>query len=164
MTTPTRLLGTLALAGLLAFAGVGIAPDAIAQERVTEMLPKRADADAPEPEGSGLVERVLDLQGISELSLEQLMDMPVVTASGKAEERSLAAANVFIVSRDDIERHGYRSLGEMLRLRAAWTHRPPGEEIRLLMIRGGKAEPAAPEVMRIERPRPDSSSAAPAND
>jgi outer membrane receptor protein involved in Fe transport len=111
MTTPTRLLGTLAAASLLAFTGV-----AVADETVTEMLPKRADADPPEPESSGIVERVLDLQGISELSLEQLMDLPVVTASGKAEERSLAAANVFIVSRDDIERHGYRSLGEMLRL------------------------------------------------
>ena len=115
MTTPTRLLGTLASASLLAFTGVAVAQTS-AQERVTEMLPKRADSDPPEPESSGIVERVLDLQGISELSLEQLMDMPVVTASGKAEERSLAAANVFIVSRDDIERHGYRSLGEMLRL------------------------------------------------
>lgn len=72
--------------------------------------------ESSEAESSELVEQVLDLQGISELSLEQLMDMPVVTASGKAEERSLAAANVFIVSRDDIERHGYRSLAEMLRL------------------------------------------------
>lgn len=115
MTTPTRLLGTLAGASLLAFTGVAVA-QTVAQETVTEILPKRADSDPPEPESSGIVERVLDLQGISELSLEQLMDLPVVTASGKAEERSLAAANVFIVSRDDIERHGYRSLGEMLRL------------------------------------------------
>jgi outer membrane receptor protein involved in Fe transport len=111
MTTPTRLLGTLAAASLLAFTGV-----AVAQTVAQETLPKRGDADPPEPESSGIVERVLDVQGISELSLEQLMDMPVVTASGKAEERSLAAANVFIVSRDDIERHAYRSLGEMLRL------------------------------------------------
>lgn len=110
MTTPTRLLGTLAAASLLAFTGVAVAQTA------QETLPKRGDADPPEPESSGIVERVLDVQGISELSLEQLMDMPVVTASGKAEERSLAAANVFIVSRDDIERHAYRSLGEMLRL------------------------------------------------
>jgi iron complex outermembrane receptor protein len=108
MTTPIRLLETLALASLLASAKA-----AVAQDTVTEMLPKRADA---ETDSSSIVERVLDLQGISELSLEQLMDLPVVTASGKAEERSLAAANVFIVSRDDIERHGYRSLGEMLRL------------------------------------------------
>jgi outer membrane receptor protein involved in Fe transport len=119
MTTPTRLLSTLACASWLAFTGAAIAQtvaQTVAREAVTEMPPKRADADPPEPESTGIVERVLDLQGISELSLEQLMDLPVVTASGKAEERSLAAANVFIVSRDDIERHGYRSLGEMLRL------------------------------------------------
>src|SRR5262245_51055171 len=41
--------------------------------------PAEAESSAPpEAEGSGIVERVLDLQGISELSLEQLMDMPVV--------------------------------------------------------------------------------------
>ena len=62
-----------------------------------------------------VVDQVLDRRGLSQLSLEQLLDLPVVTASGKAEERSLAAANVFIVTRDDIERHGYRSLGEVLR-------------------------------------------------
>ncbi len=78
--------------------------------------PAAAELELAEPDGSHLVEDVLDVQGMSELSLEQLMDLPVVTASGKAEERSLAAANVFIVSRDDIARHGYRSLGEMLRL------------------------------------------------
>jgi len=131
MTTPTRLLGTLAIVAslVLAFTGVAMAEDvaedvaqAAAQQSVTKTRSTRADTEPPEPESAGIsestgiVEQVLDLQGISELSLEQLMDLPVVTASGKAEERSLAAANVFIVSRDDIERHGYRSLAEMLRL------------------------------------------------
>jgi outer membrane receptor protein involved in Fe transport len=69
----------------------------------------RADGD------DDIVERVLNAQGLSELSLEQLLDQPVVTASGKAEERSLAAANVFIITRDEIERRGYHSLGEILR-------------------------------------------------
>ena len=57
----------------------------------------------------------LDVEQLSDLSLEQLLDIPVETASGKAEERSLAAANVFIVTRDEIERRGYRSLAEILR-------------------------------------------------
>jgi outer membrane receptor for ferrienterochelin and colicins len=105
------LTGASALAATLTFGVVAQGQDAAPANG-----PPGADLEPPEPEGSRLVERVLDLQGISELSLEQLMDLPVVTASGKAEERSLAAANVFIVSRDDIERHGYRSLGEMLRL------------------------------------------------
>jgi outer membrane receptor protein involved in Fe transport len=79
-----------------------------------------APANPAEPaergaQGDELVEQVLDMQSLSQLSLEQLLDLPVVTASGKAEERSLAAANVYIISRADIDRHGYRSLGEMLR-------------------------------------------------
>ncbi len=85
------------------------------------LLPQVARADEPASQTGAaaaetdLVDQVLDLRGLSQLSLEQLMDLPVVTASGKAEERSLSAANVFIVSRSDIQRHGYKSLGEMLR-------------------------------------------------
>lgn len=86
------------------------------------LSPEMARADEPASQAApaasaetDLVNQVLDLRGLSQLSLEQLMDLPVVTASGKAEERSLSAANVFIVSRSDIQRHGYKSLGEMLR-------------------------------------------------
>ncbi|HMI83156.1 MAG TPA: TonB-dependent receptor plug domain-containing protein [Polyangiaceae bacterium] len=88
---------------------------------VSLAAPGRADSAPPSKVSDDksaddkLVDRVLDMRGLSQLSLEQLLDLPVVTASGKAEERSLAAANVFIVTHDDIERHGYRSLGEILR-------------------------------------------------
>jgi iron complex outermembrane receptor protein len=86
-----------------------VAPEvALADEPASQTIPA-ASAE------TDLVNQVLDLRGLSQLSLEQLMDLPVVTASGKAEERSLSAANVFIVSRSDIQRHGYKSLGEMLR-------------------------------------------------
>ena len=71
--------------------------------------------DQKNPDDKNIVQEVLDAQGLSQLSLEQLLELPVVTASGKAEERSLAAANVFIVTRDEIARRGYRSLEEVLR-------------------------------------------------
>jgi outer membrane receptor protein involved in Fe transport len=57
----------------------------------------------------------LGLEDLSDLSLSELLEVPVVTGSGRAEERSLAAANVFIVTRDQIERAGHRSLAEILR-------------------------------------------------
>jgi iron complex outermembrane receptor protein len=104
---PRALLGSFALAAVAATRAAGAADP-------PEPGPDKAQ-DQKGPEDQGLVDRVLDVQGLSQLSLEQLLDLPVVTASGKAEERSLAAANVFIVTRDDIERHGYRSLGEMMR-------------------------------------------------
>lgn len=87
--------------------------------RVEAEEPSAAPGEPGEPSSTqsdvNLADKVLDVQGLSELSLERLLDLPVVTASGKAEERSLAAANVFIVSRDTIDRRGYRSLGEILR-------------------------------------------------
>lgn len=100
-----RLVTGILLAGVLSI------PCAV---RAEEPDPAKAE-ELTEPGEPNLAEQVLDVQGLSKLSLEQLMDLPVITASGKAEERSLAAANVFIVTRNDIERHGYRSLGELLR-------------------------------------------------
>lgn len=61
-----------------------------------------------------LAQEVLDKKAMSELSLERLLDQPVVTAAGKAEARSLASANVFIVTGAEIKQRGYRSLAEIL--------------------------------------------------
>jgi outer membrane receptor protein involved in Fe transport len=47
--------------------------------------------------------------------LDAILNAQVVTASGGAdEERALAPANVFVISRQDIEMHGWRSLAEAL--------------------------------------------------
>lgn len=51
---------------------------------------------------------------IAELDLEDLLDISVVTASGVAEERSEAAANVTAFTRDEILRMGWRSIGDVL--------------------------------------------------
>jgi iron complex outermembrane receptor protein len=48
-----------------------------------------------------------------QLSLEELLNIKMVTAGAK-EERALASANIFVVTRAEIERHGYRSLVEVL--------------------------------------------------
>lgn len=48
------------------------------------------------------------------MSLEDLLNTVVTTASGSTEQRSLAAANVFVISSRDIERRGWRSLQEIL--------------------------------------------------
>ncbi len=46
--------------------------------------------------------------------LLELLSQPVVTASGVAEDAATSAANVFVVSREEISLHGWRSLGEIL--------------------------------------------------
>ncbi len=56
-----------------------------------------------------------ELKPIEQVDLAALLNLPVVTASGgKSEARSLAAANVYTVTRDDIARHGWHSLAQIL--------------------------------------------------
>ncbi|MHB8874485.1 MAG: TonB-dependent receptor plug domain-containing protein, partial [Myxococcaceae bacterium] len=56
----------------------------------------------------------LELRPIEEIDLESLLDLPTVTASGGREQkRSLAAASVTVVTREEIGLHGWRSLAEV---------------------------------------------------
>ena len=52
---------------------------------------------------------------LADMSLEDLMSVEVTSASKKAENRTDAPASVFVVTRDDIERNGYRTLADALR-------------------------------------------------
>ncbi|MBN2574192.1 MAG: TonB-dependent receptor [Deltaproteobacteria bacterium] len=54
-----------------------------------------------------------DMSADLQLSLEDLLNIKIVTA-GAEEERALASANIYVVTRAEIERHGYRSLVEVL--------------------------------------------------
>ncbi len=51
---------------------------------------------------------------LSELSLEQLMDVKVTSASKFEQRASAAPAAVQVISREDIERYGWRTLTEAL--------------------------------------------------
>ncbi len=76
--------------------------------------PKSATPVAGATSAPGLGE-VTGLQNIESLDLKDLLNEPVVTAGGGVEEeRSLASANVYTVSRDEIAAHGWRSLSEIL--------------------------------------------------
>ena len=55
-----------------------------------------------------------ELGELYNLSLEQLMDLTVVTASKKEEKVGDIPASVVVISRDDIERNGYANLDEVL--------------------------------------------------
>jgi outer membrane receptor protein involved in Fe transport len=50
-----------------------------------------------------------------DLSLDDLFNLKVTTASGDEEERSLASANVTVITSSDIDRRRWRSLDEILR-------------------------------------------------
>ncbi|WP_437720320.1 TonB-dependent receptor plug domain-containing protein [Sorangium sp. So ce861] len=58
------------------------------------------------------------LQGtdaLAQMSLEELLNVQVVTASGgEAEDRSIAAANLVVIGKEEIRTRGWRSLAEVL--------------------------------------------------
>lgn len=59
---------------------------------------------------------------LTELSLEQLLDVPVVSASRFTQKTSETAATVSVVTRDEIRQYGWRTLAEVLRsLRGFYT-------------------------------------------
>ena len=51
----------------------------------------------------------------TEFSLEQLMDVMIVSASKRSQKASEVAASAFVITREDIRRYGYRTLAESLR-------------------------------------------------
>jgi len=52
---------------------------------------------------------------LTELGLEELMNIEVISASKKLQKLSETPAVVFVITRDDIRRHGYRTLAEAMR-------------------------------------------------
>ncbi len=59
-------------------------------------------------------DKKIEVGDLDMMSLEQLLNVKIVTASSSEEDRALAPANVFVVTRSEIERHGYRSLQDIL--------------------------------------------------
>jgi outer membrane receptor protein involved in Fe transport len=56
-----------------------------------------------------------DASDLAALSLEEILNLRVVTAThGVGEERSLTSANVYSITRNEIARHGWRSVAEAL--------------------------------------------------
>lgn len=52
-------------------------------------------------------------EDLSSMSLEELLDQPVVSASNKAERHLVAPATVIVISRQDIRERGYADLSEI---------------------------------------------------
>ncbi|HEV8580421.1 MAG TPA: TonB-dependent receptor [Thermoanaerobaculia bacterium] len=73
--------------------------------------PAAALADQP-PEGSGTGTAV----DLTELSLEELMDVEVVSVSKRSERISAAAAAVYVITQEDLRRSGATSIAEALRM------------------------------------------------
>lgn len=73
------------------------------------------DSTATNEDGVSFETPTEDPRDLAKLSLEDLLSIPVVTASGGAsEQRSRAAANVIVISRKEIRQNGFRSVADAL--------------------------------------------------
>ncbi len=69
----------------------------------------------------------LAAQELTELSLEQLLDVPIVSASKFAQKTSEAPYTVTVITQDDIRQYGWRTLAEALRsVRGFYIHNDRG--------------------------------------
>ncbi|WP_437759665.1 TonB-dependent receptor plug domain-containing protein [Sorangium sp. So ce1389] len=68
-------------------------------------------SSAPPPQATSVHETA----ALAQMSLEELLNIQVVTASGgEAEDKSIAAANLVVISKEEIRTRGWRSLVEVL--------------------------------------------------
>ncbi|MDP6776878.1 MAG: TonB-dependent receptor plug domain-containing protein, partial [Candidatus Latescibacteria bacterium] len=80
-----------------------------------------------------------DLDQLLDMGLEALMDLEVVTASKKPQTVAEAPANIAVITREMIERRGYRTLEEALRDLPGFdftTSQPSGEYPTHFIFRG----------------------------
>lgn len=72
---------------------------------------------------AGVSQSVFAARDLTELSLEQLLDVPIVSASRFSQKASEAPAAVTVITQDDIRQYGWRTLAEVLRsVRGFYIH------------------------------------------
>jgi outer membrane receptor protein involved in Fe transport len=74
----------------------------------------QTDEPAPAPAAPAPEAPAPDVDELLEMSLEELVNLQVVTASGLEERAAVAAADVTAFTAEDIARHGWRSVAEVL--------------------------------------------------
>ena len=88
--------------------------------------------------------------GLADLSLEQLANLPVTSVSKKPEPLADAAASVYVITNDDIRRSGARSLPEALRLAPNLQVSQVGADAWAISARGATATSADKLLVLID--------------
>ncbi|WP_437565909.1 TonB-dependent receptor plug domain-containing protein [Sorangium sp. So ce542] len=85
---------------------------------VAALVGGAASGAGAQPAGGPPSRAAISIQGtdaLAQMSLEELLNVQVVTASGgEAEDRSIAAANLVVIGKEEIRTRGWRSLAEVL--------------------------------------------------
>ncbi len=89
-------------------------------------------------------------QGLADLSLEQLANLPITSVSKKSEPLADAAASVYVISNDDIRRSGARTLPEALRLAPNLEVAQVGAANWVITARGSSATAADKLLVLID--------------
>jgi outer membrane cobalamin receptor len=129
------------LAGL-AFLGLGAA------------VPICAHAEEPDPGPIGLVSADPETDpsdDLSDLTLEELLDVRVTTASNAPEALAEAPATVILITRREIEERGYKELGDVLDdLPGLDVVRPYGDSWVLSYWRGFRTDQTSPFLLMVD--------------
>lgn len=89
-------------------------------------------------------------QGLADLSLEQLANLPVTSVSKKPEPLADAAASVYVITNEDIRRSGSRTLPEALRLAPNLEVAQAGADDWVITARGSSATSADKLLVLID--------------
>ena len=107
-------------------------------------LPLAALAAAP-------VEPPADPADVFDLSLEQLLEVTITTASRSAERVGDAPATVIVLTRDDLQRRGYRELSEIFNdLPGMDLSRPYGDTYFRNQWRGLRGTIGTPWLLMVD--------------
>ena len=96
---------------------------AAAGAEATTMPAATTQPSAPPAEGEGKPRGAGNATDLTQLSLEDLMNVQVTSVSKQAQKISDAPAAVTVIGQDDIERSGMGSIPELLRLAPEWMWR-----------------------------------------
>lgn len=100
---------------------------------------------------SGAARAQVDGDDLGDLSLDELMQVKVSTASNVEEKLGDAPATVIVLTRAELEQRGYRQLGDIFEdLPGMDVVRPHGDNWLLVYWRGFRGDVSAPYLLMID--------------
>ncbi len=141
-----RGVATVAGVWITLATGAAIAEDLEADDGVEDATDDEADDGTGDGTDDGA-----DDGDLGDLSLDELMQVSITTASNVGEKLGDAPASVIVLTRSELEQRGYRQLGDLFDdLPGMDVVRPYGDNWVLIYWRGFRGDVSAPFLLMID--------------